>query len=750
MTLDFEPIWPWPLVLFAFAVMCAVVWVGYPGRIRHLPIFWRRVLLGLRIATVLLLTFWLLRPAVITESDDRSDAALYVVLDTSASMNTPDEVGSKTRFAALQALLDQASPLLDEIGEKVDVRIRALDEELTTFDPQIVQADGSYTAIGANLDRLAKEAGREKIAAVLLWSDGKQAASGTLDVDPVQSARLLGRQHRPVYSVPFGSSDVTSAALDLSVSDLDMPRDAFVRNEVPVKVRLRALGAVGQDVQLRILIEDRSGVPVDQSGDMQSIVADRDNVSVKWIKVDQVSQDTIVSLQFVPEQVGEVKIAVEVVPLKEEVRITNNRVETIIRVRSGGIRVAYFDSLRPEFKFLRSITDSSRVQLDAMPVWSGRFASRNNFDESWFEPGNYDAFIIGNVSAETLGQDRIQKLVECLNQGAGLMMIGGENSFGSGGYHRTSLARFLPVVMSDNDKQLENDVAMVPRRAALSNPILQIASPDQNSRRWNELPPLQGANLLRLRPASAAQVLAETPTRSPLLISQSTGAARVMAFAGDTTWQWVLHEDWAANAHQRFWRQVIFWLTKMENDGENPLWVNAEPRNLNPGRLEELSFGLRDENGLPLANVDYEVTIRRPDGETETVPSRIENLNGAADFSNTLEPGDYFAVVSADSGQGRGIQYARTRFIVNARNPELDNPAADPSLLRELAHVSGGDFLTPRTMIERLEQWAADGLPSLEMTRSERTTLWDNWISLLLFVILLMLEWFFRKKRGLV
>ena len=53
-------------------------------------------------------------------------------------------------------------------------------------------------------------------------------------------------------------------------------------------------------------------------------------------------------------------------------------------------------------------------------------------------------------------------------------------------------------------------------------------------------------------------------------------------------------------------------------------------------------------------------------------------------------------------------------------------------------------------MIERLQVWAADGLPSLEMKRSERLNLWDNWYSLLLFVILIAAEWALRKKRGLV
>ncbi|WP_155362703.1 hypothetical protein [Gimesia benthica] len=37
-----------------------------------------------------------------------------------------------------------------------------------------------------------------------------------------------------------------------------------------------------------------------------------------------------------------------------------------------------------------------------------------------------------------------------------------------------------------------------------------------------------------------------------------------------------------------------------------------------------------------------------------------------------------------------------------------------------------------------------------DLTRYRRISLWDNWYFLLLFVLLISLEWFLRKKKGLV
>jgi hypothetical protein len=121
-----------------------------------------------------------------------------------------------------------------------------------------------------------------------------------------------------------------------------------------------------------------------------------------------------------------------------------------------------------------------------------------------------------------------------------------------------------------------------------------------------------------------------------------------------------------------------------------------------------------------------------------------------ADFAQTMEAGDYWVRVKASKDGVPIAGIATTRFHVNARDPELDDPSADFSLLREISHSSGGEFFTPDAFLERISQWARDGLPGIELTRQERQSLWDNWFVLLLLVLLMATEWALRKKRGLV
>ncbi|MFO0999050.1 MAG: hypothetical protein U0936_01830 [Planctomycetaceae bacterium] len=53
--------------------------------------------------------------------------------------------------------------------------------------------------IGKVLEDAASEMGRSRVPAVLFLGDGRQAASGAMNVDPVQVARLYGRQQRAIF-----------------------------------------------------------------------------------------------------------------------------------------------------------------------------------------------------------------------------------------------------------------------------------------------------------------------------------------------------------------------------------------------------------------------------------------------------------------------------------------------------------------------------------------------------------------------
>ena len=75
---------------------------------------------------------------------------------------------------------------------------------------------------------------------------------------------------------------------------------------------------------------------------------------------------------------------------------------------------------------------------------------------------SYDAVVLADVPATRLGSDRMVALqVFTRDLGRGLVMVGGPNSYGAGGYKRTPLEETLPVDMDVRDRQRQPDIALV-------------------------------------------------------------------------------------------------------------------------------------------------------------------------------------------------------------------------------------------------------------------------------------------------
>lgn len=75
---------------------------------------------------------------------------------------------------------------------------------------------------------------------------------------------------------------------------------------------------------------------------------------------------------------------------------------------------------------------------------------------------NYDSLVLSDVAAEFL-DDAQMKLIETSvkDSGIGLVMIGGDNSFGAGGYLNTPVERALPVTMDVKQKKVLPNGALV-------------------------------------------------------------------------------------------------------------------------------------------------------------------------------------------------------------------------------------------------------------------------------------------------
>lgn len=760
--IQLNPVAGWTSTLALSALLILTALLGYRSQLQRFSKPRRWTLLGIRLATALALIFGLLRPSVVIDESDDGQMVVAILTDSSKSMTTTDGPGGITRREHLLEVLQNASGQLEELAEHVE--IRRFDFSTQTYpigDEYTPAAEGEQTAIGNTLNRLVEEVEGTKLLATWLLSDGAQRAVNPFDADPRVAAQDLARKSSPLFTVPFGATSTTTGILDLAVEDVGVDPVVFEKKRVPINTVIRVSGAANRTLQVRLLREDLTGKGRFESGPLIPVEGSMGDTTEITLQPDKNLQEIPVELTFTPEIAGEMKLAVEVIPLDEEVVTRNNIKAALTSVRAGGLKTAYFDVLRSELKFIRKLNRSEKIQIDFQLVLSGAFAGRTSIETSWFERGAYDVYIIGDVPAKTFSPEQLNMLAQRLREGAGLIMLGGYHNYAAGGYGSTPLAEFLPVALPrgavvadgriDEANHIFGDIQIVPTDAGLRHYVMRIDSLDQNQQTWQSLPVMTGVN--RLEPKNDfVEILARTGEGDPALMAIETGRSRVVASAMDETFLWVL--GGYSDVHQRFWRQMILWLAHKEIEQDQAVWVNANPRIVAPTEPIELEFGARDEAGNPLTDVNYKVSLKGPEGKSESLTVQRLAEGGRSEWTSTEQPGDYWVTVEG-TREGKSLGAPATlRVIVEDVDLELDNPTANPLLLSELAEItaetSEGRLIPPEELTSFLDEFLEREPWKLEVNATKRTQLWDSPWLLGIFLLLLTTEWFLRKRWQLV
>ncbi len=751
------------LVVGVTVTLGLLLLVGPRGRLQ--PRGRRLALLALRGLTVLVLLFAMLRPSRVTTETRRLPGSLVILVDSSRSMQVADSLGNQPRWDAMREVLESAGEKLAELAETWDIRLYRFDEGVTEVPIEAGRLSlpeeplGSQSAMGAALDEVLQRESRQQIAAVLLLGDGAQRAFAPRDLPPQTAVRRLAIDRIPLYPFTFGKPALGQQA-DVRVSDLLVANVVFA--ETPVRVQGMASfdGYANRNFKVQLLWEQADGTM--EVVDTRKLLASSNH------------RQTPVTLTHTPLQPGEYKVSLRIESPEGELVTTNNEQSTFVTVLKGGIRVLYLTGATrigggPEIepRFVRgALAAHADIHVDYELVDYRR--PRLDYQDRLRE-NKYDVFLLADVDASAMGNGSWRRMAERVDRGAGLAMTGGFHSFGPGGYRGTALEDVLPVQLGRAERQnfgeplrqdmhLPGPLTMLPVQSGLGiHSILQIKDdPQANIAAWQELPPLDGAN--RLPPSGLkpnARVIAQSDGQQPwpLLVTGAWGSGRTLAFAADSTWHWQMEGH--GQLHRRFWRQVVLWLAQKDDAAGQRVWLRLDQRRYQRGSRIGFSFGAKNAQGELATSATYQVEVAQPDGTVSAVrPSRRASTvekSLAGSFSSTTQPGDYtITVTSTEAGQTLGT--AKARFTIPDQDMELDQPAADPTLMASLANLTaeaGGMALAPEefsTLLEQLESRKKD----FEEEIVKKISLWDRWPVMLSLVALLGVEWYLRKRWGLV
>lgn len=720
-----------------------------------------RVLFGLRSIVIVILLLLAVRPVIVRTRVRSVEQSIVFLVDASRSMTIADENNGATRWNALKGCLDKVRSIVQNLPRETSIRTILFSGESQLPSPGLlsldeVQPTGSQSDLGGALQSVMEGLMSEELRAIILLSDGAQRAVRPV-ADAERMASELARRNTALIAVPLGRGRDETQSRDVSVESLPETASVFVKNQLAIGAGLRIIGYPGRGIPVHVALQRNDEPP--QNIETRSVTpnADSDHVDVEFhVRVDEP---------------GEYQLVVQAEPQDGELITANNRQVCFLRVQEGGLSTIYVEGnpLRQEYQGLvRSWRESPDIQLDPIVL------SRRRRDK-WPLPlptKKYDVYVLGDIEASALAPGWIEQMRSHVEQGSGLIALGGFHTMGPGKYADTPLRDMLPIRMNSlerqpsqadapirEDIQLKGELFMVPQR---EHPLLHINDATDLSAAWKGLPPLDGA--LRwsgLKPDAILLAASQHADPYPLLVAGQYGEGHVLAFAGFSTWRWQTRGF--ADQHRRFWRQVLLWLAQRDELPKSQLKLTLNRRRVNVGEevIAEIAWtDLGQRLGTPIVSpaITAEVHVENQSLKVEPVPGTAPKEKLPEVWTAklpTLSAGMHELEVSA-SNDGRVLESVRVKYVVVDRDLELEDPAANPSFLERLARhtqSSGGQVVAPEQLTETLLEMT-NMAPIRETEVVDRRQLVDRtvdaWVVYSVSAVCLTLEWFLRKKWGMV
>ncbi len=755
-TLSTDPTYPWSsgavglplLVAVALLLTGLTVWTYLGSRGSS----FRRMaaVLALRLGALLLAFLALLRPALAFRGELKHPSVLVLALDDSESMTIRDELGGASRWERALAALRQCEPQLAELRDRheVTVALYRFSEGVRPLDPadETAKADGKRSDYGLMLRELLDRYGGERyVRGLVVLGDG---AKNGVRPDPLAVAGEW-RGKCPVDSFVFGKKDTSEGQSDIALTDVAIEGSRVpAKGKMVVTARADAPGFENREVTVRLFIDDKQ-VPI--------LVGDREEMGHK--ETLRLTKGNALRLTAnAPAQAGEIKVTLKIDKLEGELAEFNNEISTFANVSPEGVGVLYVDKRREERAFLLdALASDPRIRVDRVTLGGGAPA-----EGGLFHLGDhaYDVIILGDVTADEVRRAdagataTIKRLVQ--EKGAGVMMIGGRRNFANGGWAATELRDVLPVDLSSGREVTQDVIALARTEAGKEHYLLRLADdPRENDDAWDHRLKLYGGLSYMGKPkGKTGAVLLRSAAGDDVLVAGEAGG-RSIAFAGDTTYLWVRPPD-GDRYHQRFWRQLVLWLAHQEK-AESKLWVKGDPRRVEAGRRIGFSAGIAGKDGRDLPGATFGAKVTGP-AEARVWQTRDRDQERVN--VETTTPGEYQLVIEGEARDEQGQQVRgkeAVRFLVWQEDTEMTRRAANHDFLKDLAAAGGGQFHLggPEELARYLRELPAQPAGGLR----PKPDLWPDWrragpsalppALLLVFVALVSLEWFLRRRWGM-
>ena len=404
---------PW---MFALLIALPLLWLGMRRSIAGWTPAQRRVCTLVR---VLMLTLIVLALAGLTMTRPSSETSVLFVVDSSASISA-EATATAREFVAKALAAKSRGDTAGVVGFGETPALWLPPAEYAEFAQWPALNARKATDIGAALDFSGALFPSGQSRRIVLLADGNDTAGRASE-----AAARLAAAGVELWTVPLRNPEQP----EVLIERVEIPRRLKQGEPFDLVANIRSSVATNAKVRLyqsQFLVVER---------DVELKVGDNE------FRAPSLQPDG----NFVPFEM-------EVVPALDTAP-ENNRASAIASLR-GQPRVLIVDG---DSEKARPLADALRNARIAVDLRDGRGAPKSLDDLQQF-----DLFILSDLSALGLARAQMDLYRRWVQDfGGGFLMLGGESSFGVGGYFRSPVEQMLPVRMEHSDRQELPTVALL-------------------------------------------------------------------------------------------------------------------------------------------------------------------------------------------------------------------------------------------------------------------------------------------------
>jgi uncharacterized membrane protein len=747
------------LVALIGVVAAALLLQQFFGLKKRLPVGRCVFLTVLRAVVYAGLLLFLLGPAFIDKRVTKLRRPLTLLIDSSQSMAFPasataDPVeGNKSisRFDLVREKLQTnvedgngKTTLIEKLNRDYDLKVIRFGTGLEPITPAGL-ARLTPQDPGTRLLELLQTVGRDSAAqsGIVLFTDG--ITNG--DAKNFDGAPPLPV---PVFTVGVGEEE---GFVDLRIVRLGAPDFAFRGREFKIDLTIAASGMKGKSVPLFF---NRG----------------KNLITTRTITIDGDPFEQKLTLSFTPKELGTHGFSVSMPAQPGEQIAQNNQREFKIDVQRDKVRVLTLSgspswnyrflrmALKQDplvelvsFVFLRTPTDTvdvpeSQLSLIPFPIDDIFLEELKNFDVIVFDDFSHRAYF---------NPVYLERVRDFVRDGGGLAMFGGTRAFDSGGYAESALRDVLPVELDGKGSyQSVGSVHAVLTAAGKAHPVTRLLpDPKSNEEAWSKMPPLTGFNQVRsVRGETLIAAGGESGgSGAPLLAIGRHGKGRTLAVMTDDSWRWnfiaVGNKETPQN-HLKLIRQALRWLA------QEPSFEQVQLRPIlaaRPGEKVPIKVKVLKDDFTPTRQAQVQLRVFSAEGEPALVSASPDGEEGeySGEFIPTRE-GTYRVEAEA-SLAGKLLGKDRTGFTAAFSYGETDDGRPRLGLLKQIAASSKGEYFSIDEWNESAMDKIAARLEKLapsEIIEQRQTRLWSTLWPFAVMLLLLSVEWWMRRKWGLI